>query len=82
MCVFNFMIRSGLIRKSLLIMLKATPVLLGKGRNVQMDHVANSAKWPNQYSVAYLKATSLKVETDLSILKGGVVVVRKDIFGN
>ena len=66
-CVFNFMIRSGLIRKSLLIMLKATPVLLGKGGKVQMDLVANSAKWPNQCSVAYLKATSLKVETDLSI---------------
>lgn len=66
-CVFNFTIRSGLIRKSLLIMLKATPVLLGKGRKVQMDHVANSAKWPNQCSMAYLKATSLKVETDLSI---------------
>lgn len=71
MCVFSFMIRSGLIRKCLLIMVKATPVLLGKGRKVQMDHVANSAKWPNQCSVAYLKTTGLKVETDLSIEKRG-----------
>lgn len=66
-CAFNFMIRSSRIRKSLLIMLKATPVLLGKDKKVQMDHVANSAKWSNQCSVAYLKATSLKVETDLSV---------------
>lgn len=66
-CLFNFMIRNSPIRKSLLIRLKATPVLWGKGRKVQMDHAANSAKWPNQCLVAYLKATSLKVETDLSI---------------
>lgn len=66
-CVFNFTIRSGRIRKSLLITLKATPVFLGKGREVQMDHVANSAKWPNQRSVAYLKAPSSKAETGLSI---------------
>ena len=32
-----------------------------------MGLVASSAKWPNQCSVAYLKATSLKVETDLII---------------
>lgn len=48
-------------------MFKATPVFLRKGGKVQTDHVANSAKWPNQRSVAYLKTTSLKVESDLSI---------------
>lgn len=48
-------------------MFKATPVFLRKGGKVQADHETNSAKWPSQCSVAYLKTTSLKVETDLSI---------------
>lgn len=70
-CIYNFKIRSGLIRKRLLIMLKATPVLLGKSRKVQMDHVANLVKCPYQCSVAYLQATGLKVETDCPFKKGG-----------
>lgn len=67
--IFNFMIRSGLMRKKkkTSYFIKSNTCFTGEGQKVQMDHVANSAKWPNQCSMAYLKATSLKVETDLSI---------------
>lgn len=67
MCILNFMISRGLINQRLLLMLKATPVLLEKGRNLQLDNVANLVKCLCQYSVAYLQAAVLKVETDLSI---------------
>lgn len=66
MCILNFMISRGLINQRLL-MLKATPVLLEKGRKLQLDNVANLVKCLCQYSVAYLQAAVLKVETDLSI---------------
>lgn len=60
MCILNFMISRVLISQRLLI-LKATPVLLEKGR------VTNLVKCLCQYSMAYLQAAGLKVETDLSI---------------
>lgn len=41
-CVLNFMIKSCQIRK---IILKAALVFLGKGREVQMGSLVNSAKW-------------------------------------
>lgn len=66
MCILNFMISRGLINQRLL-MLKATRVLLEKGRKLQLDNVANLVKCLCQYSVAYLQAAVLKVETDLSI---------------
>ena len=61
MYILNFMISRVLISQRRLLILKATPVLLEKGR------VTNLVKCLCQYSVAYLQAAGLKVKTDLSI---------------
>lgn len=63
-CVFNFMIKSGQIRKNLLIMLKAAPVFLGKGREV-MDPLVNLAKWPKSMLSGIFQGNQFKSSNQL-----------------